>query len=118
MSDPLLYRLGGRGTGKTTRLVKATPDGGVYLVHSDRMKGVIKGYLEQIGRKGEITVLCIEDVARDALRGRRCPVAIDHCCFEEGYGTVPEIYDAVTRMPVILTNDYEGDVITSYKQMG
>lgn len=115
MSDPLIYRMGGRGTGRTTRLVKATPSGGTYVVHSSNMVPVVKGYLSQIGRDGELDVVSLNQ-AFNNLRGKRVPVAIDHCCFEEAYD-IGRFYDEVLyAMPIVMSTDYEGDVITSFNK--
>lgn len=112
MTDPLSYRLGGRGTGRTTRLVKATPPGGLYVVNSQGMCGVIKGYLDQIGRSREVEVIAMD---KACMLGRSQPLAIDHLCFDEGLSD--DIRDALYNSPLVLTNDFEGDVIVSYKEM-
>lgn len=115
MSDPLIYRLGGRGTGKTTRLVKATPSGGIYVVDSQGMKGIIENYIKEIGRDGEITVSTTDNL-KLSLRGVCSPIAIDHNCFD--IGLEDNVREAIFMQPLVLTNDYQGDVITSYKPNG
>ena len=112
MSDPLLYRLGGRGTGKTTRLIKATPSGGVYIVSTPVMSSIVRDYLKTIGREGELSVVSIES-APDQLRGRRTAVAVDHTCLDEGLDT-EGVRDAIWGQPLVMTNDYQGDVISTY----
>lgn len=113
MSDPLLYRMGGRGTGRTTRLVKATPTGGIYIVPSPGVADIVRGYLAQIDRRGEIEVMSLKQ-ARSGLIGRTCPVAIDHTVFEEGFDE--DMHMRLSKAPLLLTNDYEGDVITTYRE--
>lgn len=118
MSDPdfLSYRLGGRGTGRTTRLIKATPQGGIYIVHSQAMVEVVNRYLRQIGREGELRVVSISEAKdTDKLRGLKAPIAIDHVVVEADRATILSIYEYAHRMPFILMNDYEGDVTTTYK---
>ena len=112
MSDPLVYRLGGRGTGKTTRLVKATPTGGTYVVSTGPMTRIISNYLKEIGRDGDLTVVSVDNITQATI-GRRAPIAIDHSCFELGLDD--EIRAAIFTQPLVLTNDYQGDVITSYQ---
>jgi hypothetical protein len=113
--NPLQYREGGRGTGKTTRLIKATPRGGIYVVNNAGMVDIVNGYLKQIQRGGDLQVISTQS-AKIALKGWRKPIAIDHTVFEEG-PLEQELAFYLTYAPVILTNDHEGDVITSYKRV-
>jgi hypothetical protein len=113
--NPLQYREGGRGTGKTTRLIKATPRGGIYVVSSAKMVHIIERYLGEIKRTGDLKIISVESAHRD-LKGVRAPIAIDHTVFEEG-ALQEDLAFYLTYAPLILTNDYEGDVITSYKRV-
>lgn len=112
--NPLQYRQGGRGTGKTTRLIKATPRGGIYVVPNSGMVDIVNGYLKQIQRDHDLEVMSITD--KTQLRGKNKPIAIDHTVFEEGPLT-EDLAFYLPFAPLILTNDSEGDVITSYKRV-
>lgn len=106
-----------RNTGQTTRLLKATPFGGAYIVTHFPMKRLVEGYLRTIGRKHDVTVFSIEEVVEQhVLKGRNIPVAVDHSCLSEGEHAVDELMEHVYMSPLILTNDFEGDVITTWRE--
>ncbi len=110
MSNPLQYREGGRGTGKTTRLIKATPKGGIYVVTCGAMAGIVKRYLEEIDRPNELEVIGVDDLVK-RLRGTRgLAVAIDHTVRLTAEENTLLAYAAA----LILETDYEGDVTTTY----
>lgn len=106
-----------RGTGQTTRLLKATPLGGAYIVTHSPMKTLIEQYLTKIDRKYDIMVFSVDEVVDQfALKGRNIPVAVDHSCFEEGHSAINRLMEHVHAAPMILTNDFEGDVITTWRK--
>lgn len=112
IKDFVEYRKGGRGTGKTTRLIKALPDGGIYITQSG-MQSVVDQYLKQIGRNdANIKVLSVRQL--DQLRGKQPrPVAIDHFVIEDRL-IADSDWRLITRAPMILRCDEEGDVIVTY----
>lgn len=114
MTDLLAYRQNGRGSGRTTRLIKAMPKGGYYVVHSAQMIPIVKRYLKQIGREGELEVVSISNP--HWMRGpSNIIVGIDHFVFDStSEQQVAEMYQGFLPCgSMVMTNDYEGDVMTT-----
>ena len=104
-----------RGTGRTTRLVKATPSGGFYVVSTPSMSYHIKSYLEHLGRPhDDLMIVSADD--RNWYRGRKIDVlAIDHVCYSDVLRD-HSFYPTLERAGVILYNDADGDVIVSTRE--
>jgi hypothetical protein len=113
----------GRRSGRTTKLLKALPDGGVYICPSGLMIQYIRPYVEQQGRKTPIHIVSAGDLLQleQFLRGRKIKfAAIDNAFFDSEsfkHNHVREIYLILNQMRVenILVNDAEGDVIITSK---
>jgi hypothetical protein len=105
-----------RGTGKTTKLLKATPQGGIFVVQNKWMTQYLQQWIKMNGRENdEIQVISVEDL--DQLRGMRPrPMAIDHCVVETFSMLSPEQAEefaiATYVAPYILKSDNDGDVQT------
>lgn len=107
-----------RGTGKTTKLLKATPQGGVFVVQNMPIKRYIDQWIHNNQRdKDDIQVICVEHL--DALRGRyQRPLAIDHCVADSldllSHEQSQELLIAMSMAPFVLSSDEDGDVVTHW----
>lgn len=105
-----------RGTGKTTKLLKATPQGGVFIVQSQQMVPYIQRWIKESGRQNDdIAVVSVTQL--DQLRGfTPRPITIDHCVTEtldillEEQGT--EFLIACAMAPFVIKCDEDGDIAT------
>lgn len=70
-----------RGSGRTTRLIKALPSGSALIVHSEGMREYVTPFLQQQGR-GDIDVGTMVGL-KAICRGKKY-VGFDHVVLEEG----------------------------------
>ena len=84
MSDPFgtILQNSGRGTGRTSKLLRACPPGGVFITHTSAMVKYIEHYLNQEDRADDGIIVCSIESAKAKLRGTRRPVTIDHYVME------------------------------------
>jgi hypothetical protein len=69
-----------RGSGRTTRDLKALPDGGVYLVADNAMRNVMLRRVHDLGRDGKVHIFTISEVLNGRVRGLTITCwDIDHC---------------------------------------
>jgi len=105
-----------RGTGKTTKLLKATPQGGIFVVQSTQMVPYIQRWIKESGRQNDdITVISVTQL--DQLRGLSPrPITVDHCVTEtldillEEQGV--EFLVAISMAPFVIKCDDDGDIAT------
>lgn len=105
-----------RGTGKTTKLLKATPQGGIFVVQNVAVKRYIDQWIHNNQRQNDdIQVLSVEHL--DAIVGQtHRPMAIDHCVADsigllDSY-EAEKLLLAMAFAPYLLSTDEEGDVVT------
>lgn len=72
-----------RGTGRTTRLLSMTPQGGMFITHSPNMVSYIHKWAKANGQSINITSMGSVRAIGDAIRGKRHPVIVmDHTVAE------------------------------------
>jgi len=105
-----------RGTGRTTKLLKATPQGGAFVVQNKQMIRYIQGWIATSNRhRDDITVVSVDSLQH--LRGfRPRPMVIDHCVTETMHLVSPEDSEefliALSMAPYVIKCDEDGDVVT------
>lgn len=102
---------GVRGTGKTTRLLKAMPRDGLYIVQNSSVIAYFQNYMFQIGRHGWVTFTSISD--REFTAGKRfSAIGIDHCVLDTWSVDQRQYWKKIITVSssITLTNDEEGDV--------
>ena len=107
-----------RGTGKTTRLLAATPGRGVYIVQNSAMKYYVEQWIRDNGRANEqIKVVPVENL--QSLKGYRGPISVDHTVLESldlfGYSIRTELLYQLRYAPLVLKTDPEGNVVTWWR---
>jgi hypothetical protein len=70
-----------RGTGRTTRLIKALPHGAGFIIHPPSLRGQVEAWAKEQGRD-DICVGTLQTL-KSTCRGRS-HVGIDHFVFECG----------------------------------
>lgn len=72
-----------RGSGRTTSQLAALPDGGVYLVHTQKMAHYCQRLLEHIGRSRDAVTFVTADLIEQSVWGRRIIAwDVDHAYFD------------------------------------
>lgn len=104
-----------RGTGRTTRLIKATPSGGFYVVSTLNMGYHIKDYLVKLGRPSSDLKIVAADDTKWFVGRKIDTLAIDHTCYSQLLRN-PDIFPALHGAGVILYNDTDGDVVISTRE--
>lgn len=107
-----------RGTGKTTRLLKATPNGGLFVVQNTAMMKYIGDWIEATGRGDDAIVV----IAADNLAARRgfapLPMTIDHCVLDSmalySQEEQEEFAIQTSMAPYVVYCDEEGDIVTAW----
>lgn len=108
--------------GKTTKLLKATPSGGIFVVHSEQMVQYINQWLVEEGRNNDnITVVSVEQFTHKIDTDRR-PITIDHfitegqCSFISRDDELALAEYCSHRAPFIITTDQDGHIKTRFMQ--
>lgn len=107
-----------RGTGKTTRLLKAAPRDSVFIVQPG-MQEYIKHWIKESGRaKDKIDVVSTNSLV--TLRGLRKPLTIDHTVTDSMILLSPEQREELSMLryvsPFTVMTDIDGDIIVEYNQ--
>jgi hypothetical protein len=110
-----------RGTGKTTKLLKATPQGGVFIVQSAQMVKYVERWIKESGRElDDILVIPVDNLQQLAGLPPR-PITIDHCVTEtmdlllEEQGV--KFLVACALAPFVIKCDEDGDIATLWGNM-
>lgn len=93
-----------RGTGRTTRLIKALPYGAAFIIHPPGLRGQVEAWARQQGRDDICvgTVKCIKNTCVG-----RTHVGIDHFVIESGeiLDLSPEDRQAIRRRNVYVLDE-------------
>jgi hypothetical protein len=96
-----------RGSGKTTRLIKALPHGGFLLVHSTPFANIVRVYLREINRRDIKVASCTN---YNELRGKVIDaIGVDH--FIEDSDALKDVDIGVLCMLHRIKNVYTLDEI-------